>query len=269
MTTRIFLGDQRVDQIDPANRGLAYGDGLFETMRVYRGEIPWLPAHLARLQQGAERLQINADHLIAIKSELAHMVHGIEQGLLKLSLIRGGSTRGYSSDPNAPSVWVLALYPVPPRQPAPLNLVVCKQFLGHVPALAGIKHLNRLEQVLLRQEVQRQAADEGICRDHSGSVVCATAANVVFEQQGRWYTPRIVGAGIAGVCRGWLLDQSLIAECASVAVSELLGSRSVFLCNAARGILPVARIADTRFQSSPLLDKLIAQFESANPMFSK
>jgi len=109
------------------------------------------------------------------------------------------------------------------------------------PALAGVKHCNRLEQVIARGECARRGTDEALMCDGDGHVICATAANVFVLLDGRWRTPRVDRSGVAGVCRAHLLPvMEASEECLSPADVE--GADAIFLCNAVRGILPVARL---------------------------
>jgi 4-amino-4-deoxychorismate lyase len=123
--------------------------------------------------------------------------------------------------------------------------------LASQPALAGIKHLNRLEQVLARAEWDDPAIDEGLLCDASGHVVCATAANLFAVIDGRLVTPDVSHAGVAGVARAIVVD-ALAAEVRRVSADDIERASEVFLTNALRGVMRVARIDARRFGSGPL-----------------
>lgn len=265
MTSAAYMGLDRLDAVLIANRGLNYGDGVFETMRVHRGALPFWPQHLARLREGAGRLGITMPDVDFIEARIAEMASSVEAGVLKLLLTRGEGGRGYAPRVDAVPTWTLSLQPLPPVQGA-LRVHPCKTRLATQPALAGIKHCNRLEQVLGRAEAARAGCDEGLMRDMAGSPVCATSANLLVLSDGRWHTPPVEACGVAGVLRGWLLSQELI-EVAAVTSGELEGADAVALCNSVRGILPVRALGAREWLPRTATNELQAQLAMAYPMF--
>lgn len=262
----LFRGLASVDTVPLANRGLHYGDGLFETVRVHRGEVPLWPRHLARLRDGAARLGIAVPEPAFVEARIAELTAGIDAGVLKLLLTRGEGGRGYAPPVGAPPTWMLALHPLP-AIPAALRLHPCETRLAIQPALAGIKHCNRLEQVLARAEVERAGCDEGLVCDTDGRPVCATAANLLAFDGHRWRTPSLARCGVAGVLRGWLLEQGLLGE-AVLSMEEVASAEALALCNAVRGILPVATLGARRWRAHPATTELQARLAMAYPMFS-
>lgn len=267
MTARIFIGERETAGIDPANRGLAYGDGVFETMRVHGGGVPLWPRHLARLQEGALRLGIPVPDVAFIEASVAGMLAGCNAGVLKLLVTRGDGARGYAPEPKALPAWTLALHPLPASLHGGLRLHWCETRLAVQPALAGIKHCNRLEQVLARTECVRQGCDEGLMRDTSGNVVCATGANLLVLHQGTWTTPPVADCGVAGVMRQWLLDEGMI-HLSQMSSAQVEAADALALCNAVRGILTVANIGALTWQPHPAVARLRASLVEAYPMFS-
>lgn len=264
----VYRGQQRIDALDPLDRGLAYGDGLFETMRVHHGQLPWWPRHWARLARGAERLRINLPDESFVHGETQRLLGDCAEGVLKLILTRGGGGRGYAASAgNAPTL-LLARHPMP--SPAPmegLQLRWCQLRLSSQPMLAGLKHLNRLEQVLARAEWDQADIHEGLLCDAQDRVICATAANVFARVDGRWITPRLDHCGVQGVLREWLLQHGGVEE---VVLSRALleSSEALFLGNAVRGILPVCRLGERQWPPSPAIAALQAQLAAAVPMFA-
>lgn len=245
---RCFEGGARVAALAPGNRGLAYGDGLFETMRAHRGALPWWDAHWARLAQGASRLGIALPDEAFVRAEAGELLgaHG-DGAVLKLLVVRGGTARGYAPAAGAPAAWQLSRHALPEAGPAAgLRLRWCATRLSVQPALAGLKHCNRLEQVLARAECDAAGCDEGLMRDADGHVVSATAANLFVLRDGRWRTPPVDRCGVAGTCRAHLL-QALGAEEARLSVEDVEGADALVLCNAVRGILPVAGLGTRRW----------------------
>lgn len=267
MSARLFNGEREVAGIDPGNRGLNYGDGLFETTRVHRGTLPLWPRHLARLREGAERLGIALPAIDFLEARVAETVSGCDSGVLKLLLTRGDGGRGYAPPPDATPTWLLSLHPLPASNPSGLRLRWCETRLASQPALAGIKHCNRLEQVLARAEVERAGCDEGLMRDAGGAAISATSANLLAFRDGRWQTPHVDACGVAGVLRGWLLGQGLL-DLADLAPADVESAETVALCNAVRGILPVASLGARAWARHPALDELQDRLAMAYPMFS-
>jgi 4-amino-4-deoxychorismate lyase len=261
MNTRIFLGDASIDAIPAGNRGMAYGDGLFETLRVHRGDIPWWSSHWARLAGGAARLGIPLPRPAQVRDVAASLFADAGDGVLKLLLSRGGGGRGYAPVADAPPLWILSRHPLPDCTTRSLQLHWCDTRMAIQPLLAGIKHCNRLEQVLARAECARARADEGLMRDGEGSVVSATAANIFVLRQGRWLTPRVDRCGVAGVCRSHLLALLGAGE-ERLSPAQVEDADAVFLCNAVRGILPVTGLGArtwTDFSPSATAARLLAQ----------
>jgi len=268
MTARIFSGEREVASVDPGNRGLAYGDGLFETMRVDSGSVPMWPRHLARLQQGAQRLGIAVPGIGFLEARMAEMTAGIGAGVLKLLLTRGEGGRGYAPPAGQAATWLLATDPLPRFQARGLRLHWCETRLAIQPALAGIKHCNRLEQVLARAECGRAGCDEGVMRDTAGNVACATGANLLVLRNGAWSTPPVLDCGVAGVLRGWLLEQGML-EVAAMLPAQLESADALALCNAVRGILPVAMLGEQAWPPHPAVAQLQAKLALAYPMYSE
>ena len=272
MTVRIFAGERRIDAFAADDRGLAYGDGLFETMRAYRGDAPWWDAHWARLSRGAQRLGLALPDSTFARSQTQDLLQGSDTGVLKLIVTRGSGGRGYSPPKDAEPSWMLALHPLPPVSTAGIALRWCTTRLAIQPALAGLKHCNRLEQVLARAEWQDanaadRDADEGLMLDTDGCVASATAANVFALVEGRWITPRVDRCGVAGVCRGWVLSD-LRAEEGRLSRTQVESAEAIFLCNAVRGILPVARLGERAWAPHPQVSALRGRLAAAAPMFA-
>lgn len=266
MTSAAYIACDRLDALSPANRGLNYGDGIFETMRVDRGALPLWPRHLARLREGAQRLDIALPDPDFIAARIAEHIAGVDTSVLKLLLTRGDGGRGYAPTGCSEPVWMLSLHPLPAAT-AGLRLGWCDTRLAVQPQLAGIKHCNRLEQILARAEMARAGCDEGLLRDGDGRVVSATAANLLVHRDGRWWTPPVQCCGVAGVLRGWLLAQGL-AEVAELGAESVETADALALCNAVRGILHVEWLGARRYLPHPRLHELQVALSMRYPMFS-
>jgi 4-amino-4-deoxychorismate lyase len=268
VSARIFVGSTRVEAVPPHDRGLAYGDGLFETMRVHRGGVPWCERHWARLGAGARRLGLALPERALVDAEALDLFADGGDGVLKLLLTRGSASRGYAPV-DAEPVWLLSRHVLPPIPRAGgLHLRWCDLHLALQPRLAGLKHCNRLEQVLARGEWSGDDIDEGLLCDMDGKVVSAVAANLFVLRDGRWRTPRVDRCGVAGVCRGWLLEATG-AEEARLSRDDVESADAVLLCNAVRGILPVARLGDRAWPAHPAVQDLRQRLAAAHPAFNE
>ncbi|HRO63324.1 aminodeoxychorismate lyase [Thermomonas sp.] len=266
MTSAAYIACDRLDALSSANRGLNYGDGIFETMRVHHGTLPLWPRHLARLRTGAQRLGIGLPDPAFIEARISEHIASVDSGVLKLLLTRGDGGRGYAPTDCSEPVWMLSLHPLPVSKDG-LRLGWCETRLAIQPALAGIKHCNRLEQVLARAEVERAGADEGLMRDGDGLVVSATAANLLVLRDGRWWTPPVERCGVAGVLRGLLLESGR-AEITELGVETVETADALALCSAVRGILRVERLDACRFPQHPAVHELQVALAMFCPMFA-
>lgn len=245
----VLQGDAIVDGVSPFNRGLAYGDGLFETMRVHAGGIPLLPRHLNRLDVGLRRLGIphqeRSWHLF-----LLDCCRELDAGVLKLIVTRGEGGRGFLPPPAGTPVIIISLHPLPHYDidyaEHGIAIGVSPVRLGKNPLLAGMKHLNRLEQVLIRQALDGAGFIEGVVLDADDLVVEGAFSNICIVSGNVLKTPLLNSAGVAGVMREWVLEQgpSLgldVSEC-ELRLADVLAADEVFLCNSINGLWPVTAI---------------------------
>ena len=248
-------------------RATAYGDGLFETMRVHRGTVPWRDAHWARLAHGAQRLALRLPERAWVDAAADALFDDGGDGVLKLLVSRGGGGRGYAPSADAAPLWRVSRHPLPaPPRAGGLVLRWCETRLSVQPALAGLKHCNRLEQVLARAEWDDAGIDEGLLRDTDGHVVGATAANLFVLHGDRWRTPALDRCGVAGVCRGFVLRATGATE-ARLSAADVGNADAVALCNAVRGILGVARLDARAWAMHPAVAGLQRDLSRAHPAF--
>jgi len=268
LATAIYRGTEAVPALDPAERGLAYGDGLFETLRVFGGQPVWWAQHLDRLARGAAVLGIPMPARDWLQARVRELLQAAPQdAVLKRVLTRGVGGRGYAAGALAPTL-VLSLHPAPALITTPLALRWCDTRMAIQPALAGLKHLNRLEQVLARREWSDPAIHEGLMLDIEDGVACATSANVFARVHGRWLTPPVDRRGVAGVARAWVLANVPDSGEAGFTRDSIESADSLFLCNAVRGILPVGSLGTRRWAPHPALAELQQLLGRAEPAFA-
>lgn len=255
------------------DRGLHYGDGLFETMAVAGGRIPLLERHLERLVRDAGRLGLRGlpgrEVLAAELGELAAHDDHATCGVLKLVVTAGAGERGYRrpSEPAPLCMARLSARPGPPDAPgAPgaqghgVRLRWCETPVSSNPALAGMKHLARLEQVLARDEWSEPGIWEGLMSDAEGRVIGGTMSNLFLVRGDRYLTPALDRSGVSGVMREWVLEESAAAG-VEVAVTDVtrddvLDADALFLTNAVQGVVPVSVLGDREFRADEWASRL-------------
>lgn len=268
VAVRIFRGVQPQVQVDPSDRGLAYGDGLFETLRAHRGELPWWSAHWARLASGAARLRIPLPEEAFVHAQARELLAGTNAAVLKLLLTRGAGGRGYAPPALCEPMWMLSRHALPAAPEQGVAVKWCDTRLATQPLLAGLKHCNRLEQVLARLECADAGVDDGLMCDQEEFVTCATAGNVFALRDGVWQTPIIDRCGVQGVMRQWLLDHLDGVQAVRLSREDVESADALFLCNAVRGILPVRRLDDRLWPVVPALAAVTRQVAASAPMFA-
>lgn len=249
----ILINGQAEDRIHVQDRGLQYGDGVFETIAFRQGQTEFLNAHLSRLKNGCNRLKIPLKSE-DLESELMQFVGDLTADcVIKIIITRGSGGRGYNIQDTGPGSRIISAHPMPvfpsERQQG-IRVRLCEQRLAINPSLAGIKHLNRLEQILARAEWQDSDIAEGLMFDTQGALREGTMSNVFLVRNGQLLTPELTDCGVAGIMRQQLL--ALAEKSAIQVVSPPLGQQDLliadecFVCNSLIGIWPVSDIIGLR-----------------------
>ena len=255
-----------------SDRGLAYGDGLFETIRIIRARPCLWDAHIARLSDGCRRLGLRLPPVALLESEAGSLAAGYDDGVLKLILTRGGGGRGYRPDPDATvrRIWMrfdLAGYP-PDWQVDGVAIRLCRTQASHNPALAGLKHLNRLDNVLARSEWSDPEIAEGLMQGPDGELIGGTQSNLFLWDGQALATPRIDGCGVAGTMRATAmrLARRHGIRCTERVIrrDELARARGAFLTNALIGVWPVRRVESMALDPRRLPRELLADLVLAS-----
>ena len=271
MSTAIvtWIDGALADAVPADDRGLHYGDGLFETLLI-RGGLPrFLELHLARLASGCERLAIPFQDESALRAEIAAAcARATNLAVLKIIVTRGSATRrGYAPDARAPRR-IVSLFDAPALPPELRNGVDLMYASGTVsehPGLAGIKHLSRLENVWAMGEARAEAAFDAVMRTAGGLVISGAMSNLFLVSAGRVRTPRVDRAGVAGILRQVVLRECAVlgiqAEQAALTVGDLQGADEMFITNARIGVVSVQRVGEHRFTMNGVARRLAAHIE--------
>jgi 4-amino-4-deoxychorismate lyase len=254
MNMRTSVDFIETDRLDAADRGVMYGDGLFETLRVVAGAVPLWQRHAERLRASAARLGLTAPDVDAMLAEVRRLAEGLDDAVARITFTAGAGERGYLRPRLAKPTTVIGVGPLSLATDMyrhGIALRLCDTRLGDQPLLAGMKHLNRLEQVLARSEWDDGRWQEGLMADQQGCVICATAANLFAVLAGRLVTPPVDRSGVAGVARAELLGAGGV-YIEHLSPQQLIEADEVFLTSAVRGILPVRAFAGRTWQPGPV-----------------
>jgi 4-amino-4-deoxychorismate lyase len=258
------------DCVASSDRGLLYGDGLFETIAVVDGLLQCWPRHLHRLQAGCDRLGLPAVDSTALLHECYALAGETAKAVLKVIITRGSGGRGYRVPDTAVATRIVQLHEWPYFPDAcvehGVTARVCNTRLGQQPALAGIKHLNRLEQVLARREWNNPDIMEGLLLDSSGYLIEGTMSNIFLVRDGKLLTPDLSRCGVAGIMRTRVLELadslSIDAAILPVEVKDLREADEVFICNSLIGIWPVIAVDAIAYERGAVTTRLQAQLGS-------
>lgn len=237
------------------DRCFQYGDGVFTTIKVLNGQLQFWSLHWQRLVHSCERLgiQIPLESLVLSAAQQAILQ---PNQVVKVIISRGIGGRGYSTQGIENSEFYILTSALPAPSPTSIRLGVATLQLGIQPRLAGIKHCSRLETVMLKSEAEHSGFDDLVVTDSEGFVIECTAANLFFYYQGRWHTPALDRAGVAGIMRTNILQQIGIQP-GHYPLAVLAQAEAMFLCNALIGIRPVHQ-----FQLTPVDVALVHQLQS-------
>lgn len=245
-----WINGRKSARIDYRDRGLQYGDGVFETMRVRRGQVRLMEYHVERLDMSCRQLDIAGPPLGALRRELARIAALRREGILKLIVTRGSGPRGYRPTGRERCTRILALHALPKAvltdQSAAVRVRLCATPLGLNPRLAGLKTLNRLESVVARAEWSDARIWEGLMRDADENIVCGTMSNLFLRRGSSLMTPVLDRCGVAGVMRRWVLetagDLRLSPVERRIRWQDLRQAEEVFMSNAVVGLRSVGSL---------------------------
>ena len=253
MTTLVttLINGEPCEEVAVGERALQYGDGLFETISCCAGRPRWLERHVRRLREGCRRLQLPFDAEIALIADIEQLASAEPRCIVKVILSRGVATRrGYRPTGEERVTRIVSRHDWPQQsgEPTPLRVGLSAVPLGINPRLAGLKHLNRLEQVLAQLDMPA-ALDEVLMASTSGELVSGSMSNVFFVDEQGLFTPPIDQCGVAGVMRGLALDllaippqRSLRVQLRTLRAAELAQVREAFVTNVRWGIRPIGEL---------------------------
>jgi 4-amino-4-deoxychorismate lyase len=268
--TEWFRDGQPCDTLPANDRAVQYGDGLFETIAIRNGVPRLWKYHVERLQTGAARLGLAAPPESTLRAGLdaaLRQAHAdTARCVAKLVMTAGSGPRGYRRGASAAATLLTGVSAARRLEDAcyrdGIVLRLCNTRLARQPQLAGMKTLNRLEQVMARNEWHDDAVFEGLTLDTDGRLICGTMSNVFLIAGQQLITPAITHCGVSGVMRRHvltLLDEAGIdCEVRDVEAGELWAADGVFICNSQIGILPATRCGSHSWQPQAVFRELTA-----------
>jgi 4-amino-4-deoxychorismate lyase len=252
--------------IEFSDRGFQYGDGLFETIEVLNGIPVFLNQHLQRLSKGCKKLLIPIPDIEIFRKEAFQLSQSSasKQAVLKLIVTRGSGGRGYRQPELIHPTRLFSLHPFPDYPESykqqGINIRFCNTRLGINPALSGIKHMNRLEQVVARSEWNSSGIQEGLMLDINGNIIEGTMSNVFLVKENVLYTPTIEQCGVEGIVRNIVIseaqkNQVYIVE-KTLSKEDIKSADELFVTNSIIGIWPVKQLEEQRYAIGPLTQHL-------------
>jgi 4-amino-4-deoxychorismate lyase len=274
LRTQTYLVNGSFDYaISPFDRGFAYGDGVFRTL-VMRDGLPesW-PQHYQKLVADCAAINIVCPSAELLMSDLQQLFTPDEEAIAKIIITRGEGNRGYTPPPITAPMRVVTKSAMPQYAEARftegVNLHVCETRLALQPKLAGVKHLNRLENVLARMEWNDQNIADGILLDTNDNVIECTAANIFARFGDTLITPNLTQCGVAGITRQRIIELahtlSLKISVETFNLEKLFTADEVIICNSIYGAWQVRQIQDKSLKT----DALGANIREALMAYSK
>ena len=268
--TSALIDGRSAQGIDSADRGLQYGDGLFETISCCDGEPRWLALHLQRLRHGCGRLRIAFEDFEVLAAEIRALATGQRRCIVKAIVTRGTATRrGYAPAGDEKPTRIVSRHDWP-QPPAHANsgfrLGVSGVTLGINPLLAGLKHLNRLEQVLAQMARDEAGVDEVLMLSSAGQLIGGSMSNVFLVDDSGLFTPELRDCGVAGVMRRVVLEAAaghgLPVDVRAVVRGELACVHEVFVTNVRWGVQSVRLLEGRALPSDALAARLRAMIDA-------
>jgi len=265
----MLVNGKHSNLISIRDRGLLYGDGVFRTLRAVGGIALHWSLHYQKLQYDCAALGIDCPESGMLTGELDDLLKLYPESVLKVIVTRGEGTRGYTPPIliKPTHVWDVSLLPDYPedREQYGIKARLCQLRLSHQPLLAGIKHLNRLENVLAAKEWDDADIVEGLLMDTAGCVIEATRSNLFVVTQGKLITPDLSRCGVAGVQRdrviAWAKRHNMTLQVRDVSLTEVLRADELFIVNSIIGIWPLRELEDSRWIDFPITKRISQDLE--------
>jgi 4-amino-4-deoxychorismate lyase len=253
------INGKSITNLDVTDRGLAYGDGIFTTAKIDAGQVLLLPEHIERLISGCKQLHFQCPDSVTLHHQLTTIANNFRSGVLKVIITAGSGGRGYSRAglTAKSSNCIIMVFDFPQQYGIQatkgISLGVSQQKIAISPMLGGLKHLNRLEQVMLRAELDDRIEDDLIVRNTNDEVIEATSANLFYWLDNKLHTPELGFSGVNGLIRQRIIkhDDDIVVK--KTTLADLKKSKSMFICNCIMGIMPVNKFDENLLSIQPVI----------------
>jgi 4-amino-4-deoxychorismate lyase len=260
----MLVNGKQGDLISIHDRGLLYGDGVFRTLRAFQGHALHWPLHYQKLQHDCAALGISCPDFALLTSELNGLLLDHPDGVVKLTVTRGQGVRGYAPPTHIEPtrIWDVTHLPEYPADWAMRGIKArwCQLRLSRQPRLAGIKHLNRLENVLAAAEPHDAGVAEGLLMDGAGNVIEGTRSNLFLISRGTLITPDLSRCGVAGVQRdlvmAWATQHNVPLQVRDVTLDEVMNADEVFVVNSVIVLWPMRELNQRRWTAFPFAERI-------------
>lgn len=265
----VIINGHQVSTVSSLDRGLLYGDGVFETIAVKNGKLQYWADHLERLLEGCKVLKLEGLEVPVLENEVQQLMNADTSNVnyvVKIIITRGVGGRGYKPSKQM-LTRIVQKFPWPDHPVSfadtGIKVTLCDFRISQQNRLAKIKHLNRLEQVLARSEWDDEF-QEGLVCDANDNIIEATASNVFLLLNNVLVTPDLSHCGVAGVMRKKVIEYCRLNDMAikirDVKLSEINEIQAMFLCNSINAIWPVRTYRERKLAKTAIIDRLVAVF---------
>lgn len=268
MKSQSFRNGKRIDNAIATDRSFLYGDGVFTSIAVNQGQPLFLKQHLARLAADCQTLKITNIPLQKIEKQILSTAHEVDQAIIRLTISRSSGSRGYLCVDPEPIYW-LSIDDWPLRiehyRQQGINVRYCEQRLALDRQLAGVKHCNRLKQVIARNEWTTENFQEGLMLDTQDNVIEGTMSNLFIIENHSVLTPDLTFSGVAGIMRnriiGMLQHMNVPIVVTVLSRQQIAKADALFVSNSVIGIWPINQLESHHFNRHPLLQRIQEQLQ--------
>lgn len=265
VSPQYLINGRNDGQISPLDRGFAYGDGIFRTMYYAQGKVQSWELHYRKLLEDCNRLDIVCPTAEVLLSDIDRLLaDDASDAVVKIIVTRGEGSRGYALPALAQPNRVVIRTALPEYPPTNLthgvSLHLCELRLAYQPRLAGIKHLNRLDNVLARMEWNTTEFADGVLLDTDSHIIECTMSNLFIRSGQRLLTPDLTQCGVAGITRQRILELApqlgLQPEVAPISLTEAMAADEFIICNSLFGAWQVTNFNQRQWQCQTLASRI-------------
>jgi len=268
----MLVNGKQGNMISIRDRGLLYGDGVFRTILARNGKAQLWHLHYIKLKQDCAALNIPCPDSDLLSGQLNDLLLRQPEGVVKLIVTRGEGKRGYAMPTHTEStiIWDISPLPAYPTDWATQGIIarLCQIRLSQQPRLAGIKHLNRLENVLAAAELNDDKFAEGILLDVDNNVIEGTRSNLFMVSHGKLVTPGLSQCGVAGVQReriiNWVIQNKMPLQIREVGLDEVMHADELFVVNSVIGLWSIRELEQRRWSGFPVAKQIRLHLEDAD-----